>query len=395
MKISKVRLNQWQLHTLVYVMILIRIKGSMVVPITIIKGAVAKGAVCLDGSPPAYQFDAGFGDGLNNWLVHIQGGGWCNSVEDCQTRTNSQLGSSKNMKSSDIYFTGILSNKQELNPNFYNWNRIAMRYCDGSSFTGDIETVDPVTNLHFRGARVFNMIMEELLGKLGMNNSASNALLSGSSAGGLASIHHCDKFRTFFPTKTRVKCFADAGYFAHVKDLNNDYRFERYYDQIVTLHGSSKNLHPKCISRKNPNLCFYPQYAMPYVKTPVFILQSTYDTFQIQNILASRGADPNGLYTRCRQDINACSSDQIQRLQAFRFAFLEALSVVGKDVSRGWFVNNCFTHGQCEFQAKWLGNFSSKLNHMAIAEAVGDWFYDRSKVQLIDNKNVLPHYCDD
>ena len=29
-------------------------------------------AVCLDGSPPAYHFDKGFGKGINNWIVHIE-----------------------------------------------------------------------------------------------------------------------------------------------------------------------------------------------------------------------------------------------------------------------------------------------------------------------------------
>jgi hypothetical protein len=29
-------------------------------------------AVCLDGSPPAYHWDKGFGAGINNWLVHIE-----------------------------------------------------------------------------------------------------------------------------------------------------------------------------------------------------------------------------------------------------------------------------------------------------------------------------------
>lgn len=28
--------------------------------------------VCLDGSPPAYHFDKGFGAGVNNWLIHIE-----------------------------------------------------------------------------------------------------------------------------------------------------------------------------------------------------------------------------------------------------------------------------------------------------------------------------------
>ncbi|XP_076895215.1 pectin acetylesterase 8-like [Bidens hawaiensis] len=396
MMFIKVRSNLWLLHTLVYCVLIIYLKvegASDQVAITTIEGAVAKGAVCLDGSPPAYQFDAGFGEGVNNWLVHIQGGGWCNSVSDCRTRTYSLYGSSKRMKSSDYNFTGILSNKQELNPSFYNWNRVAMRYCDGSSFTGDIEAVDPATNLHFRGARVFNVIIEELLGK-GMK-SASNALLSGSFAGGLASILHCDKFKALFPSSTRVKCFSDAGYFAHVKDLYGEYKFEGYYDQVVTLHGSSKNLYRECTSIMKPSLCFYPQFTMPYVQTPVFISHSTYDTFQVQNISATPQADPSGQFAKCKQDINECSADQIQKLQDFRSEFLEAFLVAQNGTSRrGWFVNNCFTHGQCEYQTKWLGNPSSKLNHKAIAEAVGDWFYDRnSAVQLLDNQNVLPHYC--
>lgn len=28
---------------------------------------------------------------------------------------------------------------------FYNWNRVKVRYCDGSSFTGDVQAVNPVS----------------------------------------------------------------------------------------------------------------------------------------------------------------------------------------------------------------------------------------------------------
>ena len=64
-------------------------------------------------------------------------------------------------------FTGILSNEQKFNPgmtflchlliwlmqinkfpfpflDFYDWNRVRVRYCDGASFTGDVEAVNPV-----------------------------------------------------------------------------------------------------------------------------------------------------------------------------------------------------------------------------------------------------------
>ncbi|KAM7510694.1 hypothetical protein LguiB_009569 [Lonicera macranthoides] len=41
------------------------------------------------------------------------------------------------------------------------------------------------------------------------------ALLTGCSAGGLATILHCDKFRALIATTARVKCFSDGGYFLH------------------------------------------------------------------------------------------------------------------------------------------------------------------------------------
>ena len=42
------------------------------------------------------------------------------------------------------------------------------------------------------------------------------AFLSGSSAGGLASILHCDSFRALIPCGAKVKCLSDAGYFINV-----------------------------------------------------------------------------------------------------------------------------------------------------------------------------------
>lgn len=100
---------------------------------------------------------------------YFQGGGWCNNVTTCLSRKNTRLGSSKQMVE-NLAFSGILSNKPQFNPDFYNWNRVKVGYCDGSSFTGDVQEVNPITKLHFRGARVFLAVMEELLAK-GMKNA--------------------------------------------------------------------------------------------------------------------------------------------------------------------------------------------------------------------------------
>nr|GMD22482.1 pectin acetylesterase 8-like [Ipomoea batatas] len=95
----------------------------------------------------------------------------------------------------------------------YSWNRVQVHYCDGSSFTGDVEEVNSTTNLSYRGGRIFNGIMDDLLAK-GMAN-ATNAILSGGSAGGLAVILHCDRFTSRLSPSARVKCLSDSAYFLH------------------------------------------------------------------------------------------------------------------------------------------------------------------------------------
>ncbi|KAF3448948.1 hypothetical protein FNV43_RR09667 [Rhamnella rubrinervis] len=284
---------------------------GFLVDITYLHSAVAKGAVCLDGSPPAYHFHKGSGAGLNSWLVHHEGGSWCNNVTSCLSRTKTELGSSKYM-ASQFNFTGILSNQQELNPDFYNWNIIRIRYCDGASFTGDVEPVDPATNLHLRGARIWHAVMEDLLAK-GMKN-AEKAILTGCSAGGLASILHCDSFRALLSKTCKVKCISDAGFFINAKDISGARRIETFFGQIVATHGSAKNLPSSCTSKMRPELCFFPQYAIQHVQTPIFIINAAYDLWQVSNILVPDAVDPHGNWKICKANISNCSSAQIKTM---------------------------------------------------------------------------------
>ncbi|KZV31718.1 hypothetical protein F511_00522 [Dorcoceras hygrometricum] len=378
--------QQWLPILILMLMVVLRIE-SFNVDITYVESAVAKGAVCLDGSPPAYHFDKGFGAGANSWLIQIEGGGWCNNVTTCLARKNTRLGSSKQMIK-QIAFSGILSNKPQFNPDFYNWNRIKVRYCDGASFTGDIEAVNPATNLHYRGARVFLAVIEDLFAK-GMKN-AENAILSGCSAGGLASILHCDSFKALFTTGTKVKCFSDAGYFINARDVAGGLHIADFYSDVVRTHGSAKNLPASCSSRLNPGLCFFPQYVMQGIRTPIFIVNAAYDSWQIKNILAPGVADPHGIWHSCKLDILKCSGSQIEAMQGFRSEFLYAFSKIGASPARGYFINSCYAHCQTEMQETWLSADSPALDGKTIAEATGDWFYDRKPFQKID----CPYPCD-
>ncbi|KAG6397714.1 hypothetical protein SASPL_143884 [Salvia splendens] len=68
---------------------------------------------------------------------------------------------SSNYFERQIAFTGILSDKASENPDFYNWNRMKVRYCDGASFSGEGE--NKAAGLQFRGQRIYHAAMDELM----------------------------------------------------------------------------------------------------------------------------------------------------------------------------------------------------------------------------------------
>ncbi|KDP28067.1 hypothetical protein JCGZ_19475 [Jatropha curcas] len=379
------RLSQW-CYLLAFMLILFKTEGGSI-PIVLIENAKAKGAVCLDGSAPAYHFQKGEGTGINNWIVHMEGGGWCDDIESCLARRNTYKGSSSKMNKT-MGFSGILGSKQVSNPDFYNWNRIKIRYCDGSSFTGDVEEVDPKTNLYFRGERVWQAVIDELLAK-GMNN-AQNAILSGCSAGGLAAILHCDKFKSFLPATATVKCVSDAGYFIHGKDIAGGYEIENFFGRIVTTHGSAKNLPASCTSKMKPELCFFPENVAQTMQTPLFVINSAYDFWQLKNVLAPSAADRKGTFKSCKLDLTKCKPAQLETVQDFRTQFINALNIgLGNKTVNGYFIDSCYAHCQTGSPLVWLAEKSPVLNDTRIAKAVGDWYFDRAPFQKID----CPYPC--
>ncbi|XP_057539705.1 pectin acetylesterase 6-like [Amaranthus tricolor] len=351
----------------------------LMVPITLIDGADSKGAVCLDGTLPAYHWDHGFGSGANSWLIQLEGGGWCNNVRTCVYRKTTRRGSSKYMEKS-LAFTGILSNKPEENPDFFNWNRIKLRYCDGASFAS--EGQDEVHQLYFRGQRIFSVAMEEFMGK-GMRN-ADQVLLSGCSAGGLASILHCDEFKDLFPGETKVKCLSDAGLFLDAMDVSGGHTLRDFYHGAVTYLGVGKNLPPSCTNRLDPTSCFFPQNLIANITTPLFILNAAYDAWQVQASLAPRSADPHHLWDECKMNHAQCSASQMQFFQKFRVQMLNSVKAFRASRQTGLFINSCFAHCQTERQDTWFADESPVLQNKPVAIAVGDWYFDRMPIKLID-----------
>ncbi|KAK0594818.1 hypothetical protein LWI29_000841 [Acer saccharum] len=365
--------------------------NRLLVNMTLVRNstAFALGAFCLDGSLPAYHLHRGFGAGARNWLLQFEGGGWCNDIPSCLDRAKSRRGSTSLMTKWEV-FSGILSNNASLNPDFYNWNRVKIRYCDGASFAGNAKFDDGKSLLYFRGQKIWQAILIDLLPK-GMAN-ARKALLSGCSAGGLAVFLHCDNFINFLPSTASVKCLSDAGFFLDVRDIALNHTMRSFFKILVQLQGIEKNLNPNCTkSLYFPELCFFPQYASKYIATPFFVLNSAYDVYQFHHGLVPPSADLRGHWNHCRFNPAACNAYQIDVLQGFRLDMLAAMrKFLTYSRLDGMFVNSCFAHCQSESQDTWLADDSPRIHDKTIAEAVGDWYYSRRVTKEID----CPYPCD-
>ncbi|KAL8030247.1 hypothetical protein ABFX02_14G274100 [Erythranthe guttata] len=350
------------------------------ISITILGSAVAKGAVCLDGSPPAYYYVKGFGDGVNNWVLDLEGGGWCASDDFCATRLKNNLGSSKYMNGTHE-FGQIKSQNQTENPDFYNWNRVYVAYCDSSSFMGD--NIQSETGINRRGARIFNAIMEDLLAK-GMAN-AENAILAGGSAGALGALFHCDGFSELLPNAKRVKCISDSGVFVHAVHLPGADRRANLFAKVAAYQGIPVDSLPSsCTSRMNSSLCLFPENFIGDIKTPLFLIETAFDQYQLGSHYFSNGS----AWKNCTEHLELCTPSQLQVMKDYGIAVRQTLQEISDTTSVGMFVHSCLRHGHTYESSGWDSSYV--LANKTIAQAVGDWFYGRDFFQEIDYDNELP-----
>ncbi|CAN8311658.1 unnamed protein product [Cochlearia groenlandica] len=350
---------------------------KLMVELTLVQeAAAAKGAVCLDGSVPGYHFYRGSGLGANSWIIQLQDGAWCNSIENCQSRKMSGYGSSALMEK-QLWFRGILSNNSAENPDFYKWNKVLVRYCDGASFSGDSE--NKTAQLYFRGKRIFIAVMEDLMAN-GMRH-AKQVLLNGCSSGGLSSILRCDDFKGLFPVTTKVKCMSDAGFFLDTVDISGEHSLRRIYSGVVNTQGMQNMLPQTCTNHLDPTSCFFPQNIINQVKTPLFILNSGYDSWQIENAIAPLSADPRDSWHKCRSKFK-CKATQKKVMKGFKKSMLNALNTFSKKRKNGILIMSRWAHCLAERQDTWLPLLprDKKKQKQGVAVAVGNWYFEKAKM---------------
>ena len=258
--------------------------------------AARHGAWCLDGSPGGYSLARAPPGSPNasKFFLFLEGGGWCTTMADCAARAwaapgvpNGALGSTARAPLSlDPHGSGgagDLSGNKSLNPTFADWTTVVVNYCDGGSFAGSLD--HPVTTqsgeqqLWFRGKHILRAVLEELQALHGLDR-ATEVVLGGCSAGGLAVYLHCDVVAQLL-APTPLRCFADAGFFPDVVSVDGESLAASQFREAFDFMNASSGVDQSCIAAQATKdswwKCFFAEHTLPHVSTPLFILNSGYD----------------------------------------------------------------------------------------------------------------------
>ena len=355
------------------------------------------GARCLDGTPPRIWVHNSTSTNPANrskWAWHFQGGGWCESQESCTNRAfdpkSCMLGSSREecfnangcnvrpfapvMDFLDLpavngarWGGGLLNNSEGTNPLAHDWNHVLMMYCDGGSYSGNnaSATLVPTENgtrpIYYRGARNLDFALQTLSRTHSMG-AATDILISGDSAGGLASYWHGDRFQETFP-KAFVATVPDSGFF--IADPTYP-AWPASLRWIATAMNSTSGLDKSCVAaaaksgKTAAEACTAPEDVAPHIQVPLFAMNSKYDPAML-GISAGHPKTP--------ALINALAGRFEQKVRT---------AVLGRANNGAW-ITGCHQHCGQWTQGQRAGSnsdFNTTIGGTTAPFAVRDWYLE-------------------
>ena len=318
--------------------------------------AAAKGGVCLDGTPGAYYIrrntTAGAPVDPTKWIVFMEGGGWCASNENCLSRASNgyALGSSKNYPTiaSGLEGTGLFDD-----PAFENHTVVYSKYCDGGSFSGAVSNPPVqvangsagVATIYYRGRGIFDGIWDSLLDAQGLS-AATTLLYAGCSAGGLTTYMHADYVASLMGQRVpgaKVVALADAMFSLDHRDVQNDVHWEAMMQFVYSMDPDGASNNEACVvamaekygNRSEGWRCNFGGSVAQYVATPLFVLNSKFDTWQGAQIIGEHD---------CASNISSCSAN----VKAFWLDYAKEMVNLANALParHGAFLHNCQSHCQ-------------------------------------------------
>jgi ribosome maturation protein SDO1 len=259
------------------------------------------GGKCLDGTSAGFYIREGVDPSL--FVIHLEGGGFCSTEQDCASTAKSDRGSSTSWTNEPgpQFFAKnkLLDEKCDKNPDFCNGSTAYVPYCTGDVHIGTRTKASAETwGFNFDGYHNFVAIIDMLIADYGLGD-ATQVLLTGVSAGGIGVFHHIDYLADRLPSAV-VKGAPIAGWYLPgphpTDDPSSMYVFSDYQNFVAgtsgndiknpfesNLWGSNENLPQDCIADFGENFlpCTTLHNRYRYIKSSLYIVQAQYDTQQI------------------------------------------------------------------------------------------------------------------
>eukprot|EP00239_Pterosperma_sp_CCMP1384_P008691 CAMPEP_0197857072 /NCGR_PEP_ID=MMETSP1438-20131217/29815_1 /TAXON_ID=1461541 /ORGANISM="Pterosperma sp., Strain CCMP1384" /LENGTH=750 /DNA_ID=CAMNT_0043472767 /DNA_START=353 /DNA_END=2605 /DNA_ORIENTATION=- len=280
-------------------------------------------AVCMDGTDAGYYYKMGLANEAT-WIVILGGGpsddgdsavgsDWCWDVQTCSelfTGSNQNIYRSSQGWEDKIHVSGIFDSQhsyEELGFDLTSAHKIYVPYCSGDAWLGNQAPSSATGGLAFQGTKIVHAVIEDLVQHHNLGAAIQGEIthpiqngdkwhtlvFGGVGAGARGAMAHLDYLDQMIPLdrveRTLAVGFFDSGLWLDLPPLkSSNYigmaKATRSAYSMMNMQHTGELCSAHYHSEGNDDLwmCMFPEYRLPFIKVPFFLVQDQYDRHQIQ-----------------------------------------------------------------------------------------------------------------
>lgn len=253
-------------------------------------------AICNDGSPAAYYYRSGVPQS-RQWLVFLEGAGWCWDAASCNIPWKIRLGTSIEFPRTPTAVASWANTLKGVFDSsgrspFKDWHIAYVRTCSNDAFLGDTSPREvtaarhrePGPGWHFRGRRILEATFTDLRRRSGLGAQEGDLVLyGGCSSGGRGALVTLDYLADSFVGKADLVGLLDAPLWVSIHPFKQGLvSFDEQTKLFFALANASGFISKEC-EDAYPGTerwkCLEAGFRLPFVHTPYFLTHSQYDVF--------------------------------------------------------------------------------------------------------------------
>lgn len=301
--------------------------------------------------------------GTAEWVIYLEGGGWCYSAATCLARRSANPGLiSSNQWPETLRLSGMFDRDPRRNP-FAGVNLVFVGYCSSDAWVGDGVGTDGV-NYQFRGQAILQALVTQLLNPAFSLTTAKGVVMAGCSEGARGVMANIDALVPLFPGGVQVRAVLDSPYELDVAPLLPADAATSLQNQTMaalTYVNASGALGKWCgaqYGETEPWKCLFGEYRLAFLESRYLASFSQFDSWQVPLLVGSPPPfDPAQL----------AYVDAVQRDVREGALALPATQQPGSAV----YSSACYRHCTTASGAFW----GVRVNNFTLAQYVSAWYF--------------------